>query len=56
MTEKELRKRCKDALAEMKRKAGECSLCNSGQGRKDGLEDAAWLLECALDKRHKRDI
>ena len=40
MTEKELKKRCKLALAEMERKADDCSLCNHGQGYKSGMEDA----------------
>ena len=53
MSEKELRERCKKALAEIEDKARQQPLCNLGRGAKAGLEDAAWILRCALDKRHK---
>ena len=53
MKEAELRQRCKAAIAELERKAKEQPLCNHGRGARCAYESSAYILQCAIDKRHK---
>ena len=56
MEVEELKIRLQQAIENLRKKAQECSNCRIGQGQKYGLEHAAYEIECAMDKRKRKDM
>ena len=52
----ELKKRLLEVIKTLNEKAEACSACRIGQGERSGLEFASYELECAMDKRKRKDM